>query len=69
MLTGRCPSYGEGVTYWPLREMVDQARGERTMDALAAALGVEPAVGHQVAAAVGLAAGGRVTTPAGRSRG
>ena len=57
VLTGRCPSYGEGVTYWPLREMVDQARGERTMDALAAALGVEPAVGHQVAAAVGLAPG------------
>ena len=57
VLTGRCPSYGEGVTYWPLREMVDQARGERTMDDLAAALGVEPAVGHQVAAAVGLAPG------------
>ena len=57
VLTGRCPSYGEGVTYWPLREMVDQARGERTVDALAAALGVEPAVGHQVAAAVGLAPG------------
>ena len=57
VLTGRCPSYGEGVTYWPLREMIDQARGERTMDALAAALGVEPAVGHQVAAAVGLAPG------------
>ena len=57
VLTGRCPSYGEGVTYWPLREMVDQARGERTVEALAAALGVEPAVGHQVAAAVGLAPG------------
>jgi DNA-binding SARP family transcriptional activator len=57
VLTGRCPSYGEGVTYWPLREMVDQARGERTMDALAASLGVEPPVGHLVAAAVGLAPG------------
>ena len=27
MLRGRCLSYGEGVTYWPLVEMVRQAAG------------------------------------------
>ena len=34
---------------WPLREIVAQARGERTVAALAVALGLEPVVGHQVA--------------------
>ncbi|WP_131749393.1 adenylate/guanylate cyclase domain-containing protein [Frankia sp. Cppng1_Ct_nod] len=27
VLTGRCLSYGEGITYWPLMEMVRQATG------------------------------------------
>ena len=25
VLTGRCLSYGEGITYWPIREVLDQA--------------------------------------------
>jgi hypothetical protein len=25
LLTGRCLSYGEGITYWPVREIVAQA--------------------------------------------
>ena len=25
VLTGRCLSYGEGITYWPIREIVAQA--------------------------------------------
>jgi DNA-binding SARP family transcriptional activator/tetratricopeptide (TPR) repeat protein len=54
VLTGRCPPYGEGITYWPLREIVLQATGGRSVDELAAELGIPPAVGHQVAAAVGL---------------
>ena len=29
-LTGRCRAYGEGITMWPLREVVAQVRGERT---------------------------------------
>jgi DNA-binding SARP family transcriptional activator len=28
ILTGRCLSYGEGITYWPLREVLAQAAGE-----------------------------------------
>lgn len=27
VLTGRCPAYGEGITFWPLREVVLQAAG------------------------------------------
>ncbi len=29
VLTGRCLSYGEGITFWPLREIVRQAVGGR----------------------------------------
>ena len=29
MLTGHCREYGEGITLWPLREAVAQARGDR----------------------------------------
>ena len=44
VLTGRCPAYGEGITYWPLREIVLQATGDRSIDELAAALGLAPSV-------------------------
>ena len=27
VLTGRCLPYGEGITFWPLREVVHQAAG------------------------------------------
>ena len=27
VLTGRCLSYGEGITFWPLREVIRQAGG------------------------------------------
>ena len=57
VLTGRCPAYGEGITYWPLREIVLQAMGERSVDELAATLGLAPSVARNVAAAVGLEAG------------
>jgi class 3 adenylate cyclase/tetratricopeptide (TPR) repeat protein len=33
-LVGRCLSYGEGITYWPLREIVLQAAGDGSRDAL-----------------------------------
>ena len=32
ILTGRCLSYGEGITYWPLAEAVSQAGGIREDD-------------------------------------
>jgi DNA-binding SARP family transcriptional activator len=61
VLTGHCPAQGPAVTFWPLREAVAQARGDRTWEALAAALGIPPAAVLRAAAAVGLsdaAAGG-----------
>ena len=32
VLIGHCPAYGDGVTYWPLREMVLQAVRGRDAD-------------------------------------
>ena len=57
VLTGRCPPYGEGITYLPLREIVLQAASDRSVDELSAELGIMPSVVHRVAAAVGLAEG------------
>ena len=60
VLTGRCPAYGEGITYWPLREIVLQAlnaTGDRSVDELAATLGIPPSVAHRVAGSVGLEEG------------
>jgi len=54
VLTGRCPAYGEGITFWPLREAVVQAMGDRSADAFAAALAIPPIAVRRVAAAVGL---------------
>ena len=42
VLRGRCLSYGDGITYWPLREVVDQAPAGRQRDAALAALDAEP---------------------------
>ena len=59
-LRGRCLSYGEGITFWPLGEVVRQAAGiggedspEDARDKLASML--EPDVYARIAAAVGLA--------------
>lgn len=49
VLTGRCPAYGDGITFWPLREIVLQAAAPAT---LADLLGEDDA--GQVATAVGL---------------
>jgi DNA-binding SARP family transcriptional activator len=37
-LGGRCLSYGEGITYWPLRSIVRQAAGDVSRDAIEALL-------------------------------
>jgi DNA-binding SARP family transcriptional activator len=42
VLTGRCPSYGAGVTYWPLAEIVREAAGSTTRSAIASLLTDEP---------------------------
>ena len=57
ILTGRCPAYGEGVTYWPLREIVGQAARGRSVDELAATLGIPRSVAHRVAGSVGIEEG------------
>jgi len=60
VLTGHCPAYGEGITYWPLREIVLQAlnaTGDRSVDELAATLEIPPSVVHRVAGSVGLEEG------------
>src|SRR5206468_3877549 len=38
---GRCLSYGEGITYWPLREALAQAPPGEERDAVIAALEAE----------------------------
>jgi DNA-binding SARP family transcriptional activator len=42
VLVGRCLPYGEGVTFAPLREVVQQAVGDEPVEALAVALTAEP---------------------------
>ena len=54
VLTGRCPAYGEGITFWPLREAVLQVRGDRSADELAAVLAIPAVAVRRVAAAVGI---------------
>jgi class 3 adenylate cyclase/tetratricopeptide (TPR) repeat protein len=38
VVVGRCLSYGEGITYWPLAEIVRQAAGAETREGLTALL-------------------------------
>ncbi len=58
--TGRCLAYGEGITYWPLAEIVREAASIRTHHDRAEArarfdaLGLDPAAGPAIAALVGL---------------
>ena len=54
VLTGRCLSYGEGISYWPIREMVNEATGERPLADLLAGEDDANAVASRVAAAIGV---------------
>ena len=56
MLTGRCPPYGQGITFWPLAEVVRQAAGATTAEAIAALLPDHPEA-EIIAARVGAAVG------------
>jgi len=58
VLTGHCPAYGEGNTFWPLREIVSAAAGRVEMAALLDLLGDEndaERVAKQVMAVTGSA--------------
>jgi DNA-binding SARP family transcriptional activator/tetratricopeptide (TPR) repeat protein len=57
VLLCRCPAYGEGITFWPLRELVLQAAGDGGLEGITALLaGHEDAVSvaERVAGAIGL---------------
>jgi DNA-binding SARP family transcriptional activator len=61
LTVGRCLSYGEGITYWPLREIIDDLTRGQPRDWIKARL--EPdvsatAIAERVAAAVGAGGGG-----------
>lgn len=56
MLLGRCVPYGEGITFWPLREVVQDVAGKGTRDALLDVLPADPdreAIARGVSAAIG----------------
>jgi class 3 adenylate cyclase/tetratricopeptide (TPR) repeat protein len=64
-LAGRCLSYGRGITFWPLVEIVREAAGIREADGpagarvkLAALAPDEPDAVERVASAIGLGGGG-----------
>ena len=68
VLSGSCLSYGQGITFWPVLEMVQQATGitdedspERGKEKIAAALGEDESaelVANRVAELIGLAEAG-----------
>jgi class 3 adenylate cyclase/tetratricopeptide (TPR) repeat protein len=55
-LTGRCLPYGEGITFWPLAQIVSEAGGERGLeDALACEAEAE-VIRERIQSAIGLSA-------------
>ncbi len=57
ILTGRCPAYGDGITFWPLREVVLQAAGGRGWVGVLDVLAGEddaPSIAARIAGAIGL---------------
>lgn len=62
VLAGRCLSYGEGITFWPVAELVHEAAGigeedpPETARARLAALAGDASVTERVASAIGLPA-------------
>jgi tetratricopeptide (TPR) repeat protein len=54
LLIGRCLSYGEGITYWPLRDVVHQLAGAEPLPELTRLLG-DATVAEAIAGAIGAA--------------
>ena len=57
VLSGRSLSYGSGITYWPLREPVQQLAGDDPRAELAALLAEDAGAPEAIASAVGFAGG------------
>lgn len=57
VLSGRCLSYGNGITYWPLREAVQQLAGDDPRGRLTSLLAEDVGAADAIGAAVGF--GGR----------
>lgn len=56
VLTGHCPPYGEGITFWPLREIVQGAAGgtgREEIEQLLSAVGCTESIAEHVAGAIG----------------
>jgi DNA-binding SARP family transcriptional activator len=56
VLTGRCPSYGVGITFWPLAEIVREAAGDTTRAAIASLIASDPEadeIAARIAGAIG----------------
>ena len=60
VLTGRCLSYGEGITYWPMREIVARVAGNRSVRELLDADSDADAVAERIESAIGAGTGGAV---------
>jgi DNA-binding SARP family transcriptional activator/class 3 adenylate cyclase len=61
VLTGRCLSYGEGITYWPLREIVGQAAGAGGVRGLLNGSPDADVVAARLESAIGLGTAGAVS--------
>ena len=61
MLTGRCLSYGEGITYWPVREIVAEAAGDRSLRELLDGVPEADVVAARLESAIGSGTGGAVS--------
>jgi DNA-binding SARP family transcriptional activator/tetratricopeptide (TPR) repeat protein len=57
VLLGRCRAYGEGITYWPLREMVVALAGDRPLEHFLHEAEDAAAVAASVSATLGLGEG------------
>ena len=57
---GRCLSYGKGITYWPVREIVAQATGDRSVRELLDGTADADAVAERIESAIGASVGGAV---------
>ena len=60
VLTGRCLSYGKGITYWPVREIVAQATSNRDIRELLDGTGDADAVAERIESATGASMAGAV---------